>query len=134
MRRLTQALSLLICGLPIALTVPEWLVACWVGICWGTLWLTGLSATWTNQRLAWSLYCGLVSLSAHASLSSTTGLGSHAIWLIIALLLSTGWLTGIACVPWRETLRLPGRDPGGKPHPHLDFDFRLGIFCALPAW
>ncbi len=58
MRRLTQALSLLICGLPIALTVPEWLVACWVGICWGTLWLTGLSATWTNQRLAWSLYCG----------------------------------------------------------------------------
>lgn len=108
MRRLCQSISLGICGLPLLFSLPDWTVASWVGSCWGALLLTGLTATWAKNRTAWCLYCLVISMVAHASMRHLIDMGNHAAWLIIAALLSSGWLVGISLLPWRDDRRVPG--------------------------
>lgn len=131
MLRLCQFLSLTLCGLPLLMVLPEWSMASWVGSCWGALLLAGLSATWTNNRVAWSIYCLLTSGLAHASLGATTDFGVSANWLIIAVLLASGWFMGVAIIPWNDLRRVPGTELESSDAVPAQFRFSTwDIFCV----
>ena len=131
MRRLCQLLSLILCGLPLVCVLPNWAITTWVGASWGAVLLTGLSTVWTTHRLGWSVYTLTTAVLAHESLSTITDLGANANWLVIVLLLASGWLMGVTLLPWHESRRIPGletSDPALSPKP---FRFSLwDIQCA----
>lgn len=108
MRRLCQLLSIILCGLPLLFVLPDWTITSWVGGCWGALLLTGLSSVWTTRRLGWAVYAFVAAALAHRSLSSANDLGTHANWLIIVVLLASGWFIGVTLLPWHESRRIPG--------------------------
>ena len=97
----------------------------------GALLLTGLSSVWTTQRLGWSIYAFITAVLAHQSLSSVTDLGNNANWLVIVILLASGWLLGITLLPWHDSRRVPGIEPSANSHNRAGLRFSVwDIFCA----
>ena len=131
MRRLCQLLSLILCGLPLICVLPNWAITTWVGGCWGAVLLTGLSNVWTTHRLGWSVYALITAVLAHESLNATTDLGPNANWLVIVLLLGSGWLMGVTLLPWHESRRVPGIETSEEALNPQPLRFSLwDILCA----
>lgn len=137
MLRICQLLAIVLCSWPCLTALPDWSVTSWMGGCWGALLLTGLSATWARQRLAWCLYCVLLCAVSHVSMSRLTDFGHQATWLVILTLLGSGWLIGVALIPLSQRGRVPGQplDQTGRQAERYRFS-AWDLFCgtALVAW
>lgn len=123
--------SLFVCCVPLVCEMPEWFVTTWIGAAWGVLFLSGLAASWVSHRASWLVHCAFNATAVQASIEGLTDFGPNACWLLTVLLLGSGWLMGVALIPWEQGRRVPGRIDyaGGKSGSH----FQCSIWDLLCA-
>jgi hypothetical protein len=107
--RLANMAILIVVAAPLCLPIPDWLRATAIGCIWGALSLAGLRASWARRRLLSGVYALLLAQLAQQSLRGLAGLDHNAAWVLVVVVLASGWAVGLLWTPWDAERRQPMR-------------------------